>query len=80
MYTNGRGVEKDESRAAPIYQKGCDLGDTASCVSLAGMYLNGSGVAKDESRAAQLAQKACDLGDAQMCGDVKTGGQAPPLR
>jgi TPR repeat protein len=75
MYMIGLGVPKNPSRAEQAYQKACDLGNAASCVSLANMYTNGSGLPEDRARAALLRQKACDLGDSKMCGNVTPSGR-----
>jgi len=67
MYALGRGVAKDEARAAALSLKACDGGVAVDCANLAGMYALGRGVAKDEARAAALFQRACDWGEAAAC-------------
>jgi hypothetical protein len=34
MYENGRGVTKDQAKAAQLYQKACDGGDAQGCENL----------------------------------------------
>src|SRR5258707_982390 len=51
MYATGRGVTKDEARAATFYERACDLRDMPACNSLGFVYETGRGVTKDDGRA-----------------------------
>jgi TPR repeat protein len=70
LYEEGRGVEKDERRAASLYEKACQGGNAGGCSNLGFLYLNGSGVERDESRAASLYEKACQGGFATGCSNL----------
>ena len=67
LYVNGRGMKKNEARAASLYQKGCEGDDPRSCFTLGVMHAQGLGVKKDEARAASLYTKACEAGDMRGC-------------
>jgi hypothetical protein len=62
MYEKGRGVAKDEARAAALYKQACDGGYAGGCVDLGAAYASGRGVAKDELRAVALYKQVCDTG------------------
>ena len=62
-YYNGKGVDKDSSKAFSFTKKACDMGDASGCVDLGIAYIR----AKDSSKAFPLFKKACDMGDAQGC-------------
>ncbi|HEY0094053.1 MAG TPA: SEL1-like repeat protein, partial [Archangium sp.] len=49
LYAQGRGVEKDERRAAALYEKACEGGEASACGAL-GALNEGVGVEKDERR------------------------------
>jgi len=67
----GRGARgTDAARAAELYRKGCDAGDTDGCANAGIMYERGEGVPKDEARAAELLRKSCDAGIAVGCSDL----------
>jgi len=70
-YEEGRGVVKDEARAAALYQQACDMGEATACSDLAAMYASGRGVVRDKSSATALKQRACDAGLAEDCGKRK---------
>ncbi|WP_149701933.1 tetratricopeptide repeat protein [Campylobacter concisus] len=57
----------DYQKAAELYQKACDSGETMGCFTLGFLYLNGQGVKQDYQKATELYQKACDGGDAKGC-------------
>lgn len=46
-YEDGRGVDKDEARAAALYVQACDGGVRGGCSNLGPMYESGQGVTKD---------------------------------
>lgn len=62
-YEKGGGVPKDESRAASLYRKGCDLHDSVSCYNLGVMYIEGRGVPRSNPRAVSLFEKVCATPD-----------------
>jgi TPR repeat protein len=77
-YSTGRGVAKDEARAAQFYQQACDGGNDVGCDGLAMDYAVGQGVPMDTARARQLGEKAerlrnqvtethCNSGDLKSC-------------
>jgi hypothetical protein len=75
-YYLGRGVATDYSRAASLYSRACDAGNSKGCGWLGAMY-EGQGLAKDAARAAAmysrevaLLSKACDAGDPSSCNDI----------
>ena len=43
-YDNGHGVDKDQTKAANLYQKACDKDDKDGCHNLAISYYNGEGL------------------------------------
>jgi len=57
----------DYQKAAELWQKACDDGNTGGCSGLGFLYANGKGVKHDYQKAAQLFQKACDGGEALSC-------------
>ena len=57
----------DYQKAAKLWQKDCDDGNTLGCVFLGALYAEGKGVRQDYQKAAQLWQKACDGGEAFGC-------------
>jgi TPR repeat protein len=67
MYESGLGVTKDESKAATLYQRGCDASDGSACISLGLMYSQGRGVKTDPVKARALFDKACTAGLARGC-------------
>jgi TPR repeat protein len=74
MFDQGKGVAKDEARAAELYKKGCDGGLGPSCFNLGRMFTDGRGVAKDDARALELYRKACDNGVKPACSRVPDAG------
>lgn len=54
MYTQGKGVQKDDRKAAYWYEKAAMQGHRFALNNLANAYLNGVGVTKDIPRAAHL--------------------------
>jgi TPR repeat protein len=66
----GRTHEYDKALAA--LKKGCDGGDTRSCVNLGGMTLEGLGTKADPTAAATLFDGGCNNGDAVGCARLGT--------
>jgi hypothetical protein len=60
-----RSGENDKALAA--LKKGCDGGDTRSCVNLGEMVLRGRGAKADPAAAAPLFESGCNQGDAVGC-------------
>ncbi|HJX66647.1 MAG TPA: tetratricopeptide repeat protein [Polyangia bacterium] len=60
LYADGRGVPRDEARAASLYEQACNSGKMHGCFLLAKACLNGKGISKDEARSASLFQQVCD--------------------
>lgn len=51
MYAQGRGVAKDEARAAKLYRSSCDVDASTGCEHLAEALRTGRGVTKNEALA-----------------------------
>jgi uncharacterized protein len=47
MYAEGRGVPKDESRAAELYRSSCDVDASTGCEHLADALKAGRGIRQD---------------------------------
>ncbi len=62
MYLHGRGLPKDEQRAAHWMKESADQGNMAATAVLGGMYLDGVGVAMDRDHARKLIAKAAENG------------------
>ena len=67
-YEEGKGVQKDEARAAALYQLACDGADALGCLRLGLLYESGSGVTEDLGRATQLYDQSCKGSLAAGCG------------
>jgi hypothetical protein len=72
MCRDGHGVEKDERRAAKLFQLASDQGFAEGIANLALCYQEGRGVAKDEKRAIALFRQAADKGLARAQFNVGT--------
>jgi hypothetical protein len=76
-YEDGKGVKKDEARAAALYQLACDGADALGCLRLGMLYEAGSGVAEDLGHAVLLYEQSCKARLAQGCafaGDMYARG------
>ena len=71
-YQTGDGVAQDKAKAARLYRKAADLGNTAAMNSLGVLYERGDGIAQDHAEAARLYRKAADLGDALGMSNLAT--------
>ncbi|MDP9033853.1 MAG: sel1 repeat family protein [Myxococcota bacterium] len=60
-YAFGKGVAKDEARAAALYEGACRMNDAPSCVFAGRSREYAHGVAKDDAEAARLYERACEL-------------------
>jgi len=67
LYVKGLGVEKDERRAAALWEKACEGGVAEGCYGLGRLYVQGLGVEKDLRRASALFRQACSGGLAHAC-------------
>ena len=65
--TNGLLLNQNDTKAAALYQKACDVDSALACFNLASMYLTGEGVKTDARKSVSLFQQACDLNDAGAC-------------
>jgi TPR repeat protein len=63
MYSTGRGVTSDPSKAKEWWTKGAEKGHTGCMVDLGWMYLFGIGVRKDKTQAVYWLRKAADMGN-----------------
>lgn len=57
-------------RAAPLYERGCDLGSGPACHRLGELYRDGKGVAADEARANELFEAGCRQGSSAACDEL----------
>ena len=63
LYLQGRGVPRDEGRAAALLKKACEGGEAQSCHFLGNAYAAGAfGLPQDPARAAELKRRAAELG------------------
>jgi TPR repeat protein len=69
VYEQGKGVPKDEKRAAGLYAQACDSGEMLACRNLGNAYVQGYGVSVDLRRATALFARACTGGVAKACND-----------
>lgn len=64
----GKGIEKDEVKAAALFYEACQAKVWHACSALATMYSDGRGqLAKDDARAVGLLKISCDNGDSPAC-------------
>jgi TPR repeat protein len=69
LYLGGRGVQgvpQDVARAASLFRKGCDLGNSSACHQGAEIHKR-DGSLPDSTRHADLLAKGCDLGRGLAC-------------
>jgi len=57
----------DYQKAAQLYQKACDGGNSDGCYNLGLLYVSGRGVKQDYQKAVKLFKKDCDSGNAEGC-------------
>jgi TPR repeat protein len=65
MYESGRGIAKDETKAADYYRRAADEGNPDAQYSLGVIYEFGRGVPKDEAIAAEWYRRSAEQGDAE---------------
>ena len=58
-YDNGHGVDKDQTKAANLYQKACDKDDKDGCHNLAISYYNGEGLKRDIVKSIEILNNLC---------------------
>jgi len=69
IYRDGlSGAQQNQTAAYEAFRKGCDSGETESCIAAARALSAGQGVAKDAKRGATLLQRWCDEGRLNACG------------
>jgi len=66
-YENGRGVARDDIKAAGFYRQACNGGSSNGCNDLGRMVEGGRGLPRDDVEAARLYRKACDGGTSNGC-------------
>ena len=66
-YAFGQGVDKDEARAAALYEHACDMKDAPACLFAGQMREFAHGVPKDDAAAARFYQRACDIDHGAGC-------------
>ena len=64
LHARGRGVQRDEARAAALHRRAAKNGSLAGAVEYAIALFNGIGVAKDEAAAAEYFRRAAFRGNA----------------
>jgi uncharacterized protein len=62
--------KKEETKAAEMYVKACDLGDGSGCWYAGSRYVEGRGVPKDVLRGIELLEKACAKDEKNGCLDL----------
>lgn len=67
-HSNGtHGLPANETRAADMYERACDLGEIRGCNNLAVAFEKGQGRDVDPKRAVELYQRNCDAKQALAC-------------
>jgi hypothetical protein len=67
LLVEGRGVERDEQRAAQLFTRACDAGQPTACFNL-GVALAGQAPSREQAKAAlPHFSRACELGVADGC-------------
>jgi PAS domain S-box-containing protein len=64
IYSNGKGVQRNEAEAMKWYQRAATQGDADAQLKIGDMYFEGQGVAQDYSAAARWYRFAADYGNA----------------
>ncbi len=70
-YGQGKGVAKDLTKAAQLYEKACSMENDDACLNLGAAYYQSLGVAKNTAKAIQFSDKACRLGNSGGCKNAK---------
>ncbi|MGH7582207.1 MAG: protein kinase domain-containing protein [Gemmatimonadales bacterium] len=80
-YHEGTGVQRNDARAAQLFQYACrtgapDAGGASGCMALGTAYYNGAGVPEDKIEAVSLFRQSCAAGEGQACGFLAKLGLA----
>jgi TPR repeat protein len=67
MHELGRGVPRDELRAADLYQRACIGHNPRGCVNLGRLFRRGAGRRHDDATAAMLFDVACRRAEGEGC-------------
>jgi len=67
LYGEGKGVDKNITKANELWAKACDAGHAEGCFKLGTSYQRGRGVKRDSDIADKLWVKACNKGNAEAC-------------
>ena len=67
LHSTGKGVDKDDERAAALYLKACRLGEAHACNELGHIYDEGKGISRDDKRAVESYGRGCDGANATAC-------------
>ena len=67
LHALGKGVARDEARAAQLYEQACRLGSAGGCAAAGHLRLQGTVAEKDEAAALALFARACEAGSAAGC-------------
>ena len=70
LYSQGRGVTQDLTRAGVLYRRACDAGNAPGCTYLGNMYNNGTGVAQNFVQARALYERGCSGGNVIGCNNL----------
>ena len=62
MYSNGRGVTRDDAKALELYRKAADRGLPVAMYNVGYMYANGRGVTQDRNEAIKWMRMSADKG------------------
>ena len=71
MYSDGKGVRQDYTKAFEWYQKAADQGNGIGKFNLGTLYYNGNGVRRNTLKAKELLGQACDAGLQQGCDEYR---------
>jgi TPR repeat protein len=71
LYSLGRGVPEDLTRAAALYSKGCDWNNGVACNNLGVALMHGTGVQEDKNKAREVLKRGCALGNDAACDWLK---------
>ena len=67
LHLAGKGVERDDAKAAGLSSKACEFGHKQACYHSAILTLHGVGVKKDVPKACELLSSACSEGISESC-------------
>ena len=71
IYSKGKYLEQNYTKAAALYEKSCDLsGSLTSCLKISYYYSIGRGVPEDDIKSIQILQKSCGRGGSLSCNNL----------